>query len=171
MQLVKSPSTTGGNQQASPRNTGGRVTPSCIAELQPNEFRDQRPVDLPLSGLNDWADVDLADRLSPLVDEELLREELAESLDDELVERILRRRFVTRDATDAIWAQQTVSEPANTRQDFRRPVSSGCFYYTIHTVACADSVGGLPLPLMSPAFFGQWFCRRPHGSSPHCFTN
>lgn len=155
----KSPSTTGGKSTSKPAETRAVVSlESCVAELQPNEFGINVPVDLPLSGLNDWADVDLADRLSPLVDEELLREELAESLDDELIERILRRRFVTRDATharDAIWAQQTVSN-LRTRDKTLETRVFGLFYYTIHTVQLAsDSVGGLPLPPYESAFFGR----------------
>jgi|GEM_PF-1017141 len=131
---------------------------SCIEELQPDEFGINVPVDLPLSGLNDWADADLADRLNPLVDEELLREDLAELLDEELVDRVLRRRFVTRDATharDAIWAQQAVS---NLRTRDSSPTSRvfGLFYYAMHTVQLtADSVGGLPLSPFESAFFGS----------------
>jgi hypothetical protein len=131
---------------------------SCIAELQPDEFGINVPVELPLSGLNEWGEVDLADRLNPLVDEELLREELSLVLNDELVERVLRRRFVTRDATharDSIWTQQVVS---NLRTRDASPASRvfATFYYAMHTVRLAPkSVSDLPLGPYESAFFGR----------------
>lgn len=131
---------------------------SCLAELQPDEFGINVPVELPLSGLNEWAEVDLADRLNPLVDEDQLREDLSLLLDDTLVERVLRRRFVTRDATharDAIWAQHAVSR-------LRTPDSSAAarvyalFYHAMHTVQLTDrSLANLPLGPYEAAYFGQ----------------
>ncbi len=157
----KTPQSSGGSGKSSNSSDETRAIASlesCIAELQPDEFGINVPVDLPLSGLNEWADVDLADRLNPLVDEELLREELAESLDNELVERVLRRRFVTRDTTharDAIWAQQTVSN-LRTRENSSISRVFGLFYHTMHTVQLAsDSIGGLPLSPYESAFFGS----------------
>ena len=111
-----------------------------------------------MSSLNEWGEADLADRLNPLVDEELLREELAELLDEDLVERVLRRRFVTRDATharDAIWAQQVVS---NLRTRDKSPASRvfASFYYTMHSVRLASqSVSNLPLSPFESTFFGR----------------
>jgi hypothetical protein len=131
---------------------------SSIAELQPDEFGINVPVELPLSGLNEWGDADLADRLNPLVDEEFLREELSRLLAEELVDRVLRKRFVTRDATharDAIWAQQAVT---NLRTRDSSPASRvfALFYYAMHTVQLVpEAEDQLPLGPYEVAFFGR----------------
>ncbi len=159
----------GCNSSKPPPPNGGAKTPggkaqavvsldSCIAELQPDEFGINVPVELPLSSLNEWGEADLADRLNPLVDEELLREELAELFDEDLVERVLRRRFVTRDATharDAIWAQQVVSN-LRTRDKSTASRVFASFYYTMHSVRLApQSVSNLPLSPFESTFFGR----------------
>ncbi|MBI1314961.1 hypothetical protein GC176_27020 [bacterium] len=131
---------------------------SCLAELQPNEFGINVPVDLPLSALNEWGSADLADRLNPLVDEELLRDDLSQLLDEPQVERVLRRRFVTRDATharDAIWAQQAVTH-VRPENDTAASRITALFYYTVDTVRLSpESTDELPLGPFETAYFGR----------------
>lgn len=158
-----------GKKNASPAGTAGTTTSSdeaaaavvsldsCMAELQPNEFGINVPVELPLSALNEWADADLADRLDPLVDEDVLREDLAVLLDDTAVERVLRRRFVIRDVTharDTLWAQQTVSNVRTGGADAESRITA-LFYHTVHTIRLVpDTADRLPLGPFESAKFG-----------------
>jgi len=132
---------------------------TVLSGLQPEEFEVSVPRDLCTAQLNEWADSMLIDMLDASVNEAALRSSLETRLDDAQVERVLRRRFVLRDAThvrDMLWAQQIFRAVlADAPPDLEGRVAR-LFYHTMQTVQLVRDPGNwLPFGPYETAFFGQ----------------
>lgn len=130
---------------------------SSFAGLAPDELEINVPRDLPISDINEWAEQMLRDMIDQEVDEEKLAESLSELLPDDVVERVLRRRFVLRDANhirDCLWARELTQKIiADSRSETDRIVD--LFYFVVNTIPIVPVDETLPFGPFESAFYGR----------------
>lgn len=130
---------------------------SSFAGLAPDELEINVPRDLPVSDINEWAEQMLRDMIDQEVDEEKLAESLSKLLPDDVVERVLRRRFVLRDANhirDCLWARELTQKIiADSRTETDRIVD--LFYFVVNTIRIVPVDQTLPFGPFESALYGR----------------
>lgn len=130
---------------------------SSFAGLAPDELEINVPRDLPISDINEWGEQMMQDMIDQEVDEEKLAASLAEHLPDEVVQRVLRQRFVLRDANhirDCLWARELTGKViANSRSETDRIVD--LFYFVVNTVPVVSADASLPFGPFESVLHGQ----------------
>ena len=124
--------------------------------LLPEEFGINVPPDLPTSDINEWGEEMLADMVDPEVDEKELSESLSKFLPAEVVERILRPRFVLRDSThvrDSLWARE-VTEAVTTGAKSELDSVVDLFYFVVNTIHVVPAADSLPFGPFESALYG-----------------
>ncbi|MGZ0164514.1 MAG: hypothetical protein ACKVII_11375 [Planctomycetales bacterium] len=124
--------------------------------LLPDEFGNNVPRDLPTSDINEWGKEMLAEMVDPEVDEKQLAESLSKLLPAEIVERILRPRFVLRDSNhirDCLWARE-VAESVTTEAKSELDSVVDLFYFVVNTIHAVPTAESLPFGPFESALYG-----------------
>lgn len=125
--------------------------------LLPDEFEINVPRDLPTSDINEWGEQMLSDMVDQDVDEKKLAESLSKLLPGEVVDRILRPRFVLRDSNhvrDSLWARElTQTVIANSKSETDRIVD--IFYFVVNTIQVIPAKHSLPFGPFESTQYGQ----------------
>lgn len=142
-----------------PESTDAEIPVETILQnLQPDVFGITVPRTLPRGDLDEWAESMLADMIDADVDEKELAEQLAQHLEPEQVERVLRRQFALQDCThvrDMLWARellQAIHVPWEAPTDLDRAVAA--FYHVIHTIALTTDPEPVPLGPFEAMLYG-----------------
>jgi hypothetical protein len=125
--------------------------------LLPDEFEFNVPRDLPTSNINEWGEEMLAEMVDPDVDEKALTESLSKLLPADVVERVLRRTFVLRDANhirDSLWARE-VAESVTTRSDSDLDSVVDLFYFVVNTIRIVPTADSLPFGPFESVLYGS----------------
>lgn len=124
--------------------------------LLPDEFGINVPRDLPTSDINEWGKEMLSEMVDPEVDEKQLSESLSKLLPAEVVERILRPRFVLRDSNhirDSLWARE-VAESVTTGAKSELDSVVDLFYFVVNTIHVVPAAESLPFGPFESALNG-----------------
>jgi hypothetical protein len=126
--------------------------------LLPDEFEFNVPRDLSTADINEWGKEMLSDMVDQDVDEKKLAESLSKVLpDDEIVERVLRPRFVLRDSNfirDSLWARELMeSVGAHSDSEMDRVVD--LFYFVVNTMPLIRAEEWLPFGPFDSARYGR----------------
>lgn len=124
--------------------------------LLPDEFEINVPRDLPTSDINEWGDEMLDEMVDPEVDETVLAESLSKLLPAEVVERVLRPKFVLRDANhirDSLWARE-VTESVTKHSDSDLDSVVDLFYFVVNTIRMVPADDSLPFGPFESALYG-----------------
>jgi hypothetical protein len=125
--------------------------------LLPDEFEINVPRDLPTADINEWGEEMLSDMVDQDVDEKKLAESLAKVLPGEIVERVLRPRFVLRDSNhirDSLWARELI-ESVGTHSDSEMGRVVDLFYFVVNTMPLIRAERWLPFGPFESALYGR----------------